>query len=242
MVDNIVDPTIRVKVRSILKDNNSATAKPRKEHPHLSQTAHTDRFFFNLLEKMIAAILLVIAMPLGLSIALFIWLSDGKPVFFRQKRMGQHGNVFRIFKFRTMRHDAETLLKSDPLLYQKYIANDYKLPAHEDPRMLPIGRFLRRYSFDEIPQFINVLLGEMHLVGPRPIVTDELERYGEHADVFLSVKPGITGLWQVTGRSEIGYPDRKYLDLLYIQNRSLRLDFTILAKTIWKVIKRDGAY
>ena len=127
-------------------------------------------------------------------------------------------------------------------LYDNYIKNDYKLHPSEDPRLIRFGALLRKTSLDELPQFFCVLKGDMSLVGPRPIVPQEIERYEGHERDFLSVKPGITGLWQVSGRSEIEYPQRKYLDLLYVKNKSLFLDFKILLKTIVTVVRKSGAH
>lgn len=164
------------------------------------------------------------------------------PMFFTQKRMGQYGKTFYIYKFRSMVVDAENVLKSNAQLYKKYIDNSYKLEQHEDPRITPFGRFIRKTSMDELPQFINVLKGEMSLVGPRPIVEKELQEYGNRSDVFLSVKPGITGYWQVSGRSDVNYPERVDIELYYMKNCSLLLDFKIIFLTIIQVLMRKGAY
>ncbi|HGY54739.1 MAG TPA: sugar transferase [Caldithrix abyssi] len=219
--------------------------RKRRRYPNKSRFTRSSVYeskAFRGAEIAFSVFFLLLTSPIWIIVSLAIFLSDGQPVLFRQKRLGKSGKVFKIFKFRTMRKDAEQILKQDILLYEQYIVNDFKLPVDKDPRLLRIGKFLRRWSLDEIPQFINVIIGDMHVVGPRPIVQDELERYGNDADTFLSVKPGITGMWQVAGRSDVPYPDRKYLDLLYIQHKSFKLDLTILLKTIWKVIKRDGAY
>jgi lipopolysaccharide/colanic/teichoic acid biosynthesis glycosyltransferase len=175
-------------------------------------------------------------------ISISIFLSNGGPVIFRQKRIGKNGIPFTIYKFRTMRKDAEIILKEDKELYRKYIDNDYKLPPNEDPRLVKFGSFLRKSSLDELPQVFNIFKGDMSHVGPRPIVLDELERYAGHEREFLSVKPGMTGLWQVSGRSDIEYPQRKFLDLLYVKNQSLFLDFKILFKTAFIVLSRSGAH
>lgn len=238
MVEKITDQQIKNKVYPFLKHGNGRS----KKLVDIPKKSYYDSILFILFEKTVAAISLILLLPISFVIALLIYVEDRKPVIFRQKRLGRYGKNFYIFKFRTMHKDAEKILKSDLLLYKKYLENDYKLPHDQDPRLLKIGHFLRRFSLDEIPQFFNVLKGDMSLVGPRPIVPDEIERYGEDAEEFLSVKPGITGLWQVTGRSDVPYPDRKYLDLLYIRNRTLRMDLVIIFKTIWKVIARDGAY
>lgn len=185
---------------------------------------------------------LLVLSPVFLAVSAIIFFSNGSPVFFKQKRVGKNGKLFYILKFRTMRKDAEIILKEDQELFERYVANDYKLPPNEDPRLVKFGNFLRKSSLDELPQFICVLKGDMSLVGPRPIVPAELERYKGYEQEFLSVKPGITGLWQVSGRSDIEYPQRKYLDLLYVDNQSLFLDFKILVKTVITVLKKSGAH
>ena len=239
MVQNITDPVIRTRVKLLLEDGRR---RKRLRFQSLTRSIVYDSKWFRAGEIAFSLVFLSVTAPIWIAVSLAIFLSDGQPVLFRQHRLGKNGKIFKIFKFRTMRKDAEEILKHDILLYERYIVNDYKLNVDEDPRLLRIGKFLRRWSLDEIPQFINVIIGDMHIIGPRPIVIDELERYGQDADTFLSVKPGITGLWQVAGRSDVPYPDRKYLDLLYIQHKSFKLDLTILFKTVWKVIKRDGAY
>lgn len=189
-----------------------------------------------------SGIALIIFFPLILIISVLIYVTSGSPILFKQIRIGKNGTILKIYKFRTMINDAEKVLKNDRELYQKYVENDYKLKLEEDPRITKFGHFLRKSSLDEIPQILNVLSGKMSIVGPRPIVPEEIERYGEHVNEFLSVKPGITGLWQVTGRNEIDYPDRKYLDLIYVSNKSLWLDFKIILKTFVVVIKKIGAH
>lgn len=176
---------------------------------------------------------------------LFLWaiyLFDQGPVLFKQKRYGKNGKVFYIYKFRSMVSDAEEVLKRDPLLYQRYLANNYKLEPHEDPRITRIGRFLRKTSLDELPQLLNVLKGEMSLVGPRPIVDEELQQYGDRKNHFLSVKPGMTGYWQISGRSAVGYPERVDIELFYVYNQSLKLDMKIIFGTFGAVLKKRGAY
>lgn len=194
------------------------------------------------LDIILASLGLIVTLPLFVIISGIIFFSNGRPIFFTQKRLGKNGKPFTIIKFRTMRKDAEIILQEDKELYAKYVANDYKLPPNEDPRLVKFGGFLRRSSLDELPQLINVLKGEMSHVGPRPIVPAELERYEGHEREFLSVKPGLTGLWQVSGRSDIEYPQRKYLDLLYVENQSLFLDFKILVKTAFIVLSKSGAH
>ncbi|MFV9510451.1 sugar transferase [Tepidibacillus sp. LV47] len=186
---------------------------------------------------------LILLSPLLLVIAIIIKLEDPKgPVLFKQVRVGKDGKRFYIYKFRSMIVNAEEKLKADKELYQKYLRNNYKLEPHEDPRITNIGQFLRKTSLDEIPQLINVLKGDMSLVGPRPVVVEELKEYGNRVNEFLSVKPGMTGYWAVSGRSSVDYPERVDLELFYVYNQSLSLDIKILLKTITSVLKRDGAY
>lgn len=190
-----------------------------------------------------AIIGLVLTSPLFFIISIFYLFGDSKgPIFFKQVRVGKNGKKFYIYKFRSMLVKAEEKLKADKELYEKYLRNNYKLEPHEDPRITNLGRFLRKTSLDEIPQLINVLKGEMSLVGPRPVVEEELKEYGMEVSKFLSVKPGITGYWQVSGRSEVGYPERVDVELFYVYNQSLLLDIVILVKTVFMVLLRKGAY
>ncbi|WP_339060909.1 sugar transferase [Tepidibacillus marianensis] len=180
---------------------------------------------------------LILLSPLFLIVSILIKIEDLKaPIFFKQVRIGKNGNHFHIYKFRSMMSNAEERLKRDKRLYEKYLKNNYKLEQDEDPRITRLGRTLRRTSLDEIPQLINVLKGEMSLVGPRPIVQDEIEEYKNKKDEFLSVKPGMTGYWQISGRSEINYPERCDLELYYVHNKSLWFDIEILFKTVIIVI------
>jgi exopolysaccharide biosynthesis polyprenyl glycosylphosphotransferase len=188
------------------------------------------------------AVLLVLLSPLFVVVTAFVKLTSPGPVFFLQQRLGKEGKRFHLYKFRTMRADAEEILCSTPYLYEKYVANNYKLPESEDPRITPVGRFLRKTSLDELPQLLNVLKGDMSLVGPRPIVPPEVEKYGDYAPLFLSVKPGLTGTWQVNGRSKVDYPLRVEMDLEYIRDQSLKTDVAILLKTLPAVLRQKGAH
>jgi len=181
-----------------------------------------------------------ITLLLVLVIAAGVKLTSRGPVFFRHQRTGQRGEAFSMLKFRTMYVDAMDRLRADPALYETYLRNDFKLPAERDPRIVPLGRFLRRWSLDEIPQIFNVLQGRMSLVGPRPIVEGELECYGPWSWAYLEAKPGITGRWQTTGRNFIHYPGRAQLDADYLTHWSLHGDLAILLKTIPCVLRGDG--
>ncbi|NGZ78187.1 sugar transferase [Saccharibacillus alkalitolerans] len=186
---------------------------------------------------------LILLSPVFLVLAVLIKLEDPKgPVFFKQKRFGRNSNMFSIYKFRSMATNAEQRLKEDKALYEKYVANNYKLEQDEDPRITSIGRFLRKTSLDELPQLLNVLKGEMSLVGPRPIVAQELKEYKDRKDDLLSVKPGVTGYWQVSGRSDVGYPERVDLELYYVYHRTILLDIRILFATVVSVLLKKGAY
>ena len=164
-------------------------------------------------------------------------------IFFTQYRVGLRGKKFKIIKFRSMVENAEEVLTANKELYEKYINNSYKLPPNEDPRLTNIGDFIRKTSIDEIPQFINLMLGDMSLIGPRPILENELEEYSkEEQQVLLSVRPGITGMWQVSGRSEVHYPERCEMELYYPRNQSFLLDVKIFFLTIKKVLSGEGAH
>lgn len=186
-----------------------------------------------------ALIMLIIFFIPGLIFAILIAFTSRGGVFFRHERIGVGGKKIHILKFRTMYADAEERLKNNPELYADFLKG-YKLK--NDPRVTPIGSFLRRTSFDELPQVINILKGEMSFVGPRPVVEDELQRYGKFSDLLMSVTPGLTGLWQVSGRSDLTYEERVRLDLYYVENWSLGLDLLILARTLPVLILRKGAY
>ena len=170
--------------------------------------------------------------PVLLVLALLVKLSSPGPVFYVQRRVGRGYQRFGCIKFRTMRPDADTVLakvlENDPALRAEY-ERDFKLKR--DPRITSIGRFLRRSSLDELPQFLNVLRGEMSVVGPRPIVDKELQRYGAYMDEVASVRPGLTGLWQVSGRNNLSYKKRVKLDLAYARGRSFNLDLAIILRT-----------
>ena len=185
----------------------------------------------------------LLAVPMGL-IALLIRLGSTGPAMFSQERTGRNGIVFRCYKFRTMYHDAESrldrLLAGDPLRKSEWDKN-WKL--NDDPRVTKIGKLLRKTSLDELPQIFNVLKGDMSLVGPRPVTKEEISlHYKEMAELCFCVPPGITGLWQVSGRSNTSYDYRIALDSWYVRNWNLWLDIVILFKTVRIVLKREGAY
>jgi lipopolysaccharide/colanic/teichoic acid biosynthesis glycosyltransferase len=190
-----------------------------------------------------AASVLLLASPLLLLIALLVWMMDGGPAFFSQSRIGRDGRHFRCLKFRTMCVDADArlarLLAGDENARREYHA-DHKLRV--DPRITRLGKFLRKTSLDETPQLFNVLRGEMSLVGPRPIVDAEVPRYGHRFSAYCAQRPGITGLWQVSGRNDVSYRRRVALDTTYSARKSLALDMRILVATVPAVVLRRGSY
>jgi exopolysaccharide biosynthesis polyprenyl glycosylphosphotransferase len=206
------------------------------DHPQLSGFRLLVKGLFD--RCVAAAVLIVLAPVLGI-LAAAIWLSDRGPALFTQVRVGKDGHAFRIFKFRTMVVDAEQrrtqLLASNDF-------DDILFKLRKDPRVTPVGAQLRRWSIDELPQLVNVFLGHMSLVGPRPALPDEAARYAEHVRRRLVVKPGLTGLWQVNGRSDLSWDESVRLDLRYVENWSFALDLQILWKTIAVLMRGSGAY
>ena len=194
------------------------------------------------LDLVVSSLMLVALAPVMIAVALAVRLDSPGPIVFGQRRLGRHGRVFRCFKFRSMRRDAEEVLRADPALYAEYVRNDYKLAPDRDTRITRVGRFLRRSSLDELPQLWNVLRGEMSLVGPRPIVLDELQHYGREQPLFLSLPPGVTGAWQVNGRSSVAYPDRAAVELEYVRKWNLGSDLRILFQTVPAVFAQRGAH
>ena len=194
------------------------------------------------LDVIVASLLLLLLSPLLALVAVLVMLDSPGPVLFRQLRPGLAGKPFGVLKFRTMRRDADQVLEAHPELYQKFLDNGCKLATNEDPRISRIGRLLRSTSLDELPQLFNVLRGEMSLVGPRPVVGPELAEYGELASILLSVRPGITGRWQVSGRSSLPLRERVRIDMDYISTWSVQHDLAIMLRTIPAVMKRRGAY
>jgi exopolysaccharide biosynthesis polyprenyl glycosylphosphotransferase len=206
------------------------------DHPEFSGTRLIVKAAF---DKVFALAALVVAAPLLGALALAIKLDDGGPVLFKQARVGKDGRPFAVYKLRTMVPDAEERKAS--LAW----ANQQQWPLFKirrDPRLTRLGRWLRRWSLDELPQLVNVLAGEMSLVGPRPALPEEAARYGDHVRRRLAVKPGMTGLWQINGRSDLSWDESVRLDLRYVENWSLVFDLQILWKTLAAVVRGAGAY
>lgn len=201
------------------------------------------RAFKRLIDLLFLIVLAPFILAAGLLIALAIWIESGRPIFFVHKRVGRGGESFKAWKFRSMVHAADEAfrlkLEKDADLRQEW---DRTGKIKQDPRLTRVGAFLRRLSLDELPQFWNVLKGDMSVVGPRPIIEDEIPKYGEAFDLYKQVRPGLTGLWQVSGRSDLPYEDRVWLDSHYVRNWSVWLDIVILVRTVGVVLTGRGAY
>ena len=195
-----------------------------------------------LFDKVFALAALLFLAPLLVIIAITLKLREGGPMLFAHERVGRDGARFRCLKFRTMVPDAEArlahILATDAAARAEW---ETTRKLADDPRVSCLGRFLRRTSLDELPQFVNVLRGDMSIVGPRPVVAEELPRYGDHVSAYLSVKPGITGLWQVSGRSDTTFDERVALDAHYVRNRSFGLDLQIIWRTALVLLSQKGA-
>lgn len=192
-------------------------------------------------DMVLTLLLLLVTWPIFILLALLVRLDSRGPVLYTQKRLGKSGKLFDSYKFRTMYKDAdkklEEVLAADPEAFAEY--QTYHKLAN-DPRVTRMGRVFRRYSLDELPQFINVLKGDMNLIGPRSYLPRELEIMGEYAQVILKVKPGITGWWQVMGRNATSFKERLQLDEYYISNWSIWLDIYIMIKTVWVLLRGEG--
>lgn len=191
------------------------------------------------IDIIIASIGLLICLPIFILIGIIIKIDSKGPVFFKHKRIGKHGKKLEIYKFRTMIDNAEEAMKYFTEEQKKEFKENFKL--ENDPRVTRVGKILRKTSLDELPQIINILKGEMSIIGPRPIVKNELEKYGKNQERFLSVAPGLTGYWAANGRSDVSYEERMALELYYVDNRSLLLDLKIFLKTIGSVLRGRGA-
>jgi len=191
----------------------------------------------------IALIALVVFLPLIVILALGMAVTSRGPILFAHRRVGRYGEMFPCLKFRTMHVDSDRiladLLASSPTARAEW-AKDFKL--RDDPRITPLGGILRKLSLDELPQLLNVLAGHMSVVGPRPIVPAEIERYGEFFPDYCSVRPGLTGLWQVSGRNDVSYAERVQMDVTYARTKSVLFDTWIIARTVPAVVVARGCY
>jgi Undecaprenyl-phosphate galactose phosphotransferase WbaP len=195
------------------------------------------------MDILLSFLLGVFALPVLALAAVLIWLDSPGPIFYAHPRIGKAGRRIKIYKLRTMVTDAcsilEKHLRMHPEARQEWEQNG---KLRSDPRITRIGRYLRKYSIDELPQLLNVLKGDLSLVGPRPLPEDQVHHYRDKLDVYKSVQPGVTGIWQVSGRSHTSYEERVRFDVYYVRNWSFWLDLYILLRTVWAVINTDGAY
>lgn len=205
---------------------------PRYEEPSY-------RFMKRGLDIVLGVIGLIVLFPVFLLASLAVITGDGFPVFYWSERVGLNGKRFRMLKFRTMVRNADEVLRRDPVLFAEYQKN---LKLKNDPRLIRFGDKMRSLSIDELPQLLNVVKGEMSLVGPRPILPPEWDRYGDSIEFYLRMKPSCAGLWQCEGRSELEFEERVRLDRQYYYEASIRQDLRIIGRTLGAILKRKGAY
>ena len=187
----------------------------------------------------LSAIAMVLLLPILAIIAIAIKLDSKGPVFFKHTRIGKDGKIIKIYKFRSMVDNAEDLIKKFTPEQMKEYKENYKLT--DDPRITKVGKILRKTSLDELPQLINIFKGDLSIIGPRPVVADELKKYGPNIDKFLSVTPGLTGFWAANGRSCTTYEQRMQMELFYVDNLSFKMDAKVFFKTIESVVSGRGA-
>ena len=197
------------------------------------------RAFKRIVDIILGCIGLVLLSPVFLILAICIKIDSKGPVIFAHKRIGKNGKEFNMYKFRSMYENAEEMIENFNEEQKREWQENFKL--ENDPRITKVGKFLRKTSLDELPQIINIIKGDLSIIGPRPIVDEELEKYGENKEKFLSITPGLTGYWQANGRSNTTYEERMQMELYYIDNQSLWLDIKIFFKTIVSVLKKEGA-
>ena len=211
-------------------------------------STHNLKFKFNLFVKRFLDIFIILLfspllLPVFLILMILVKCTSKGPIFYGHPRVGKNGKMFKCWKFRSMDIRSQEMLAeilaTDPVRAEEW---ERERKFQDDPRVTKFGKILRKTSLDELPQLINILVGDMSFIGPRPVTDEEMDKYGEYRDYVLSVLPGLSGMWQVSGRSETSYDERIYFDTYYIQNWSIWLDFWIIIKTFWVVIKGKGAY
>lgn len=212
---------------------------PNKGTQEILKEINIYKYIKRVVDFTLSLIGLIVLSPIFLVIAIFIKKESDGPVFFKHKRIGKNGKEIYIYKFRSMVTNAEELIKKFTPEQMKEFKENFKL--ENDPRITKIGKFLRKTSLDELPQLINILKGELSIIGPRPVIKEELEKYGNNKEKFLSVMPGLTGYWAANGRSDTTYEQRMMMELYYVDNMSFKLDVKIFFKTAISVLKKEGA-
>jgi exopolysaccharide production protein ExoY len=206
-------------------------------------TSAFEATFWRIFDVTVATVILLFMLPFLLALSALLYLSDPGPIFYRHRRLGFRGRYFDCIKFRSMRIDGDAILRDHlracPSARREWEATQ---KLRNDPRITPVGAVIRKLSLDEFPQFINVLRGEMSIVGPRPIVEAEVDRYGRHFEHYCLVRPGLTGLWQTSGRSDTSYQKRISLDVAYVRRKGLLLDIWLIFKTVPAVVFARGSY
>lgn len=196
-------------------------------------------FFKRLFDLVLSLIGLIVLLPIFIIIFIVIKLDSKGAVFYGHNRIGKDGQIIKVYKFRTMVINSQEVFDNFTEEQKAEYYKSFKL--ENDPRITRVGNFLRKTSLDELPQLVNIIKGDMSIVGPRPIVQREVDLYGEYADKLVSVTPGLTGYWQANGRSDTTYEERVQMDMYYIDNRSFSMDLKIILKTIISVVKKEGA-
>lgn len=214
-------------------------AIPNKGMNEIIKEKHIYKYVKRFLDFTLSLLGLIILSPVFLIISILIKKESDGPIFFKHKRIGKNGKEIYLYKFRSMVPNAEALIKKFTPEQMKEFKENFKL--ENDPRITKIGKWLRRTSLDELPQLINILKGELSIIGPRPVIEEEVEKYGNNKEKFLSVTPGLTGYWAANGRSDTTYEQRMQMELYYVDNISFKLDLKVFFKTIISVLKKEGA-
>lgn len=231
--------SINLKNSEVTIDNNIVLIPEKEKKYEHSSTKKIYIRIKRVFDIILSIMALILLSPVFLIISIAIKLDSKGKVIFKHKRIGKNGKEIYIYKFRTMVENAQEVMKTFTPEQMKEFKENYKLA--NDPRITKVGNFLRKSSLDELPQLLNILKGDLSIIGPRPIIEEELERYGEKKSTFLSVTPGLTGYWAANGRSCTSYEDRIKMELYYVENISFKLDMKVFFKTVISVIKRQGA-
>lgn len=245
--DDYIDPMDRMLMADAFGSPPPAATiianSPMRIDSSLSRAISPDQIASRLFDVTVAAVALVCALPFLLLLAVAMQIDSPGPLLFRHRRVGLGGRAFSCLKFRTMHVNAAEMLREHLASNAEARAEwEAEFKLRDDPRVTRLGRIVRKLSLDELPQLLNVIAGDMSLVGPRPIIAAEIERYGQFFDDYCAVRPGLTGIWQISGRSDISYAQRVALDAFYARNKSLWMDIEVIAGTIPAVLRARGSY